>query len=103
MRRRTLPGDNGGITALYRTVVLTLLAGVAVVAVALANRNVYTKPEIDTKIQSVQQHSTDLHRLEDERHRIIERDIQDIKQDVRWIVRQMGGEVADTQEGDHSP
>lgn len=75
---------------LYRTLVLTILAGLALMVTGLANRDVYSKEVIDQKFESMTQY-------EDERHRIIERDVGDIKSDVQWMVRQMGGKDADAE------
>lgn len=58
---------------LFRTIVLTLLAGLSVVVVAMANRDVYSKEILDVKFDNIKMRQ--LH-MED---------------DIQWIVRTMGG------------
>lgn len=71
---------------LFRTLVLTLLAGLSVVVVAMANRDVYSKEMVDVKIEAV-----------DEK-------VDHMQEDVRWIVRQMGGTPsAETEDGSDTP
>lgn len=71
---------------LFRTLVLTLLAGLSVVVVAMANRDVYSKEMVDVKIEAV-----------DEK-------VDHMQEDVRWIVRQMGGTPsAETEDGGDTP
>lgn len=72
-----MPKINGD---LYRTLVLTLLAGLAVLVMAVANRNVYSKEMVDVKFQSV-----------DRRVEAVDEKVDHVEEDVRWIVRQMGG------------
>jgi len=82
---------------LYRTVVLTLLAGVAAVTVALANRDVYSKQEIDSRIDSVCER-------EDVRHKRLDRELEYMHDDVKWLVRKLGGvPSAEAEEDHHSP
>jgi myosin-crossreactive antigen len=88
---------------LYRTVVLTILAGLAAVTVAMANRDVYSKAEVDHRLNAVLQHSEDLHRLEDERHSALDKTVEDMRDDIKWIVRQMGGTPSDSREDRNSP
>lgn len=90
MRRKVIP-SNGGVTALYRTVVLTMLAGIAVVAVAFANRNVYTRSEVDIKLNEIRAVAEAVQELERTRDEDICRRLELIESDVRWMVRQMGG------------
>lgn len=72
-------------TGIFRALVLTLLAGIAATQVALANRNVYTKEQVDSKIESVL------------------RELDYIHSDVRWLVRQQGGEPSVESKEDHNP
>lgn len=75
-----------GSNDLYRTLVLTILAGMGVLLVGLANRDVYSKDVVDTRFESV------------------EHDMEDLKIDVRWLVRRMGGvPSAEAREGDNTP
>lgn len=78
-------------SALYRTVVLTLLAGIAVVAVAFANRNVYTKEAVDLKFHEVHAVAAQAEYLNVQRNSDICRRLGLLEEDVRWIVRNMGG------------
>lgn len=71
---------------LYRTLVLTILAGLAVIIMAMANRDVYSKELIDAKFESVEQRQVH------------------IEDDVRWLVRRMGGTPSvEAEEDNHSP
>jgi peptidoglycan hydrolase CwlO-like protein len=80
-------------TDLYRALVLTILAGLAAVTVALANRDIYSKDEIDAKLDAAK-----------ENRRGIERQIDHIQSDVEWLVRNQGGTPsAETDEDRHSP
>ena len=65
---------------LYRTLVLTILAGLAVLIMSVANHNVYSKEVVDSKLQAIDAKST-----------AIEKQADHIEEDVRWIVRKMGG------------
>lgn len=70
---------------LYRTLVLTILAGVAVLVISVANRDVYSKEIVDVKFEAV------------------EKQIDHIDEDVRWIVRTMGGTPsAEADEDNHT-
>jgi len=71
-------------TDLYRTLVLTFLAGLAAVTVALANRDVYSKQEVDQRIES-----TEL--ITDVKYRSLKEDVAEIRDDVKWIIQNMGG------------
>ncbi len=55
--------------SLYRTLVLTFLAGIAVLAVSFANRDVYSKEQVDTRVNG------------------LEKQIELLHEDVRWIMR----------------
>ena len=69
---------------IYRTLVLTVLAGLSVIIVAMANRDVYSKELVDVKFEAVEQRTTN------------------IEEDVKWIVRTMGGTPnAETKEDNH--
>ncbi len=70
-------------TDLFRTLVLTLLAALAAVTVAMANRNVYTMDQVDAKLESIQC-------VEDLRHQNLYDDVTEIKDNVQWITREMG-------------
>lgn len=71
---------------LFRTLVLTMLAGLSVVAVALANRDVYSKELVDVKFEAVEQR------------------VDHMEEDVQWIVRTMGGTPsAETTKDNHTP
>jgi len=71
---------------LFRTLVLTILAGLAVLIVSVANRDVYSKELIDTRFKAV------------------EREMSYIEEDVRWLVRRMGGTPsAEAGEDNHTP
>lgn len=72
-------------TSIFRALVLTLLAGIAATQVALANRNVYTKEQVDDKVQSIQ------------------RELDYIHSDVQWLVRQQGGVPSAEPREDHNP
>lgn len=87
---------------IYRTVVLTILAGIAAVTVSFANRNVYTKDAVDTRIEAVKQRSIDLHKIEDERHMLLQEDIREIKSDLKWLIRNVG-EINEAAKGNHTP
>lgn len=91
-------------TDLYRALVLTILAGLATVAVALANRDVYNKADIDARFLAERDYSALLHVVEDERHVEVQRQLGLLQDDVRWIVRQMGGTPSvDTTQGSDTP
>lgn len=76
---------------LYRTVILTVLAGIAVLVVSLANRNVYAKEEIDYRFKIVQEQHETACKHTDKR-------LDDLHTDVRWIIQKMGGKTdADAQ------
>ena len=68
--------DNG----VYRAVVLTLLAGIATVTVAFANRDVYTKEQIDDKLSG-----------HGDVHDMLDREVEYMRDDIQWLVRRMGG------------
>ena len=70
---------------LYRALVLTLLAGIATVTVAFANRDVYTKEQIDDKLDAREQ-------VEDVRHNSIDKEVGLMHDDIKWLVRKLGGE-----------
>lgn len=70
---------------LFRTLVLTILAGLAVLIVSLSNRDVYSKEIIDVKFDNVEQRQLS------------------IEDDVQWIVRTMGGTPSVETEEDHNP
>ena len=69
---------------LFRTILLTMLAGVAVLIVALSNRNVYSKEAIDARFSG-------LEAVEDVRYETTSDRIEQIAIDVRWLVREWGG------------
>ena len=78
---------------LFRTMVLTILAGLAVLIMTVSNRNVYSKEIVDTKLEVV-----------DTKIESVNEKIGNVEEDVQWIVRRMGGTPSvDTAEGDHSP
>ena len=83
-------------TDLYRTLVLTLLAGMAAVTVAMANRNVYTKDQVDIRMDATAA-------VEAERHRSLDDDVAEIKDGVQWIMRRMGEANYETGQGNHTP
>lgn len=84
-------------TDLYRTLVLTILAGLAAVTVAMANRNVYTKEQVDARFESV-------NAVDTVRHQNLDDDVAEIKGNVWWIVRNMGGDPDATSGPDnHTP
>lgn len=68
----------------YRTVVLTILAGIAALVIGFANRDVYSKEQVDTRVNS------------------LEKQIELLHDDVRWIMRRYIF-VEDGDEGDGSP
>ena len=72
-----MPKINGD---LFRTLVLTILAGLAVLIVSVANRDVYSKEVVDMKVRRIDGN------VETVRH-----DIDNMQEDIRWMVRQMGG------------
>jgi hypothetical protein len=72
-------------TNLFRALVLTFLACIAATQVALANRNVYTKEQVDTKVESIQRELDYMHR------------------DIEWLVRNQGGVPSAETREDHSP
>jgi hypothetical protein len=80
---------------LYRALVLTLLAAVATVTVAFANRDVYSKAQVDSKFDACRE-------LEDERHERLDKEIEYMHDDIRWIVRRMGGTPSAKTEEDHN-
>lgn len=70
---------------LFRTLVLTILAGLAVLIVSLSNRDVYSKEIVDVKFEAVEER------------------VEHMEEDVRWIVRTMGGTPsAETNENSNS-
>ncbi len=70
---------------IYRTLVLTVLAGLSVIIVAMANRDVYSKEIVDIKFDNVEQRQLS------------------IEDDVQWIVRTMGGTPSvETNEDNHT-
>jgi hypothetical protein len=90
-------------TDLFRSIVLLLLAGLSATTVALANRNVYTKEDVDQRMQALEQRSVDLHHLEDERHEQLLRQMHALRQDVQWIMRNMGEYNASARPDSSSP
>ena len=56
-------------SGLYRTLVLTILAGIAVLVIAFSNRDVYSKEQVDTRVNS------------------LEKQIELLHDDVRWLMR----------------
>jgi len=68
----------------YRTVVLTILAGIAALVIGFANRDVYSKEQVDTRVNS------------------LEKQIELLHDDVRWIMRRYIF-VEDGDEGDGTP
>ena len=65
---------------IYRTLVLTILAGISILLMAFANRDVYSKEVIDAKFR----------RTEDRDAGITQR-LDHIQSDVEWLVRRQGG------------
>ena len=81
---------------IFRTIVLTLLAGVAVLVVALSNRNVYSKETVDAKLAGIEQ-------LQETKYESLDKRVQEVATDVRWLVREWGGTpVADTGQSYHT-
>lgn len=74
---------------LYRAVVLTILGAIAVLVTALANRNVYSKEAIDQRLQA--------------REQTVDKRLDRIHDDVRWIMRHLGGSDATAEEDSDSP
>ena len=70
---------------LFRTLVLTILAGLAVLIVSLSNRDVYSKEIVDVKFNAVEDR------------------VDHMEEDVRWIVRTMGGTPSVETEENHNP
>jgi len=70
---------------LFRTLVLTILAGLAVLIVSLSNRDVYSKEIVDVKFEAVEER------------------VEHMEEDVRWIVRTMGGTPSAETKEDHNP
>jgi len=82
---------------LYRTVILTILAGLAILAVSLANRDVYAKEDIDARFQAQE-------RLFEERYRYICANMEHMRKDIEWLVRREGGTPsAVTDQNNHTP
>ena len=89
---------------LYRTLVLTILAGLAVVIVSLANRDVYAKSTIDEMFQNVNNRQAAFELLEEERHGTVDWKIEHMYEDVQWLVRQQGGiPSAESEDGGDTP
>ena len=82
-----MPNGNQNV---YRTVVLTILAGIAVVVMAMANRNVYSMDDIDRMMEARDQHDHDVERVIDQRSKHIEDELKLLRQDVRWIMKELG-------------
>lgn len=74
--------DNG---ALFRTIVLVVLAALASLIVAAMDRDVYCKEEVDYRIENLGTKIDALH------------------EDVRWIMRHMGDGHVPAPENNHSP
>lgn len=77
-----MPKINGD---LFRTLVLTILAGLAILIMSVANRDVYSKELIDTKFEAVDQRTSH------------------IEEDVRWLVRRLGGTPSAEADEDNHP
>jgi len=89
---------------LYRTLVLTILAGLAVIIVGLANRDVFAKDEVIARDAAIMQRLEAHECLGDDRYQTIIRGQSEIREDVKWLTRQMGGELrVETREGGDSP
>lgn len=82
---------------LVRMMIVVLVTLAASISVALANRSVYSRSEIDQRV-------TSLEKKEDIRHENLDRELTYMRDDIRWIVRQMGGTPsAANQPGNHTP
>lgn len=77
---------------LYRTLVLTILAGMSVLIMTAANRSVYSKEVVDSKFESV-----------DTRFVAVDKQMGHMEEDVRWLVRRMGGVPSVEAEDDSDP
>lgn len=56
-------------STLYRTLVLTILGAIAVLVIAFSNRDVYSKEQVDTRVNGLEKQIGLLH------------------DDVRWLMR----------------
>ena len=80
-------------SGVYRALVLTLLAGIATVTVAFANRDVYTKEQINDKLSG-----------HGDVHDMLDREVEYMRDDIQWLVRRMGGTPsADSKADNHTP
>lgn len=77
-------GGNPFRSELVRMMVAVLVTLAASISVAMANRSVYSRAEIDQRV-------TALEKREDTRHESLDKELSYMRDDIRWIVRQMGG------------
>ena len=78
-------------------VALVIATGLATLVMAFANRDVYSKEQVDGKIDTVEE-------LANQRQESIDRELNYIQQDVRWLVRNQGGTPhADAGEDSNTP
>lgn len=84
-----VPKINGD---LFRTLVLTILAGLSILLMGLANRDVYSREMVDVKFEAVE---TKVQTANEK--------IDHVEEDVRWIVRQMGGTPSAESGSDSDP
>ena len=68
----------------YPWIVPAIVLFIATASVAVVNRNVYTKPEVDAKIAVEHEYNAVVNSHQ-------QRQVDHIEQDVRWLVRNLGG------------
>jgi len=69
---------------LYKLALVGILTVIVTTFMALANRNVYSRNEIDQRCLATDAKET-------MRHESLEEELRWMREDIRWIVRNMGG------------
>lgn len=85
------------MSELWRMLMVAALTLAVSIGVAVANRDIYSRTEVDQRVTALEQ-------KEDVRHKDLDEEIRWMREDIRWIVRQMGGTPsADTAANHRTP
>jgi hypothetical protein len=88
------PTNSPARAEVTRLVLAAIVAALASAFVSLSNRDVYSRPEVDNRIEA-------LTSREDLRHKYLDEEVRAVREDVRWIVRRLGGTPSAGAESDH--